>query len=51
MEIVIEPEGPPEPEPGSPEWEYVAEPIDDVSYIVFLLGVVTDTTTTSRTKT
>lgn len=25
-----EPAGPPEPEPGSDEWEYVGEPIDKV---------------------
>ena len=31
-EIPKEPEGPPEPEPGSNEWEYIAEPLDDVGY-------------------
>lgn len=31
IEVVEEPAGPPEPEPGSAEWEYVAEPLDDVS--------------------
>lgn len=29
-----EPQGPPEPEPGSEDWEYVDQPIEVVSYLL-----------------
>ena len=38
-EVLPEIQEPPEPEPGTPEWEYVEEPIDEVENFFFLLQI------------